>query len=139
MQIDMIRDCKKKGFNSKITAEKLQIPIAIVNEYYGKLNSIELSEQAKKADKKTESVAKMRVGHFERLLEIKDEENSSLGETQRALALNIKALWKMIRMLESRKKMLEQHITQMELYIQQGSGVADIFIEAGIEPNENNV
>ncbi len=65
------------------------------------------------------------VGHFKKLVEQKKGENTTLTETRDALAHQVKGLWKMVYLLESRKKDLEEYVASLELYLKKGSDVVD--------------
>lgn len=124
--VQTIRKLKNAGLNSEQVALRLNISQEKVDEGFEIINSYDL--------KKT---GVMQVGYFQKLIERKKEENLSLKGTQKALALNIRALWSMIEMLEQKKKYLDNIIEGMEKYIKKGSAVADIFIEHGIEIDSN--
>lgn len=82
----------------------------------------------------------LRIGHFRRLVDQKEEENTRLRSTQLTLANSIKSLWEMIRLLENRKYQLEKYIEELENYLRKGSDIADdfTFIESEIMPINKN-
>lgn len=72
-------------------------------------------------------MAPVRLGHFKVLITSKRAENESLRETRDVLADNVKSLWKMIGLLQSRKDQLEKWVIEMEKYLHKGSDIIDDF------------
>ncbi len=86
--------------------------------------------KGKKIDQdKLNKIAPVAKGYFRGLVAKKYEENEILTETRDGLSENVKALWKMIKLLESRKKYLEGQIYFMEDYMKKGTN----FIEDHVE------
>jgi hypothetical protein len=98
--VELIKNLRKQGLNSKQIADRLKISLQIVNEAF------EIIAKQK--------ISPAQLGHFEKLVERKKEQNLELQGTQEALVLNIKALWSMVEMLEQKKKFLENTIEDME-------------------------
>lgn len=114
--VETVHKLKKMGYAPSNIAKRLKLAPEVVHEALGIIKSMP-----------------MQVGYFNSLIERKTESNSLLRDQQDMLLSNVGALWKLLKMLESKKRMLEKHIEELESYVHKGSQVCDIFIKKGVE------